>query len=203
MSDLPLQSAGAAEDTTYCAIHPDRETGLRCNKCDRYMCTECAVPTPVGYRCKQCVRQHDDRFFNAGQNDYLILAGVTTGLSALAAAIIGAISLPLFLVLLLGLPAGGAISEAVVRATQRRRGRQSGTVAAVSAIGGGLAGALIQIYLAFQSRIGAIAAANGVQPESISIPFDLLLSALFNDWAVLLFIAMIAFAVYSRFRMKI
>lgn len=203
MSDLPLQSAGAAEEVTYCEIHPDRETGLRCNKCDRYMCAECAVQTPVGYRCKQCVRQHDDRFFNAGQNDYLILGGVTAGLSALAAAIMGAISLPLFLVLLLGLPAGGAISEAVVRATKRRRGRQSGTVAAASAVVGGLAGAMLQVYLAFQSRIGAIAAANGVPAEAMSVPFDLLFQAVLNDWAVLLFIAMIAFAVYSRFRMKI
>ena len=40
------------EETTYCAVHPDRETSLQCNRCGRYMCVECAVHTPVGYRCR-------------------------------------------------------------------------------------------------------------------------------------------------------
>lgn len=203
MTELQLQTAGAGNDeATYCTIHPERETGLRCNKCDRYMCAECAVQTPVGYRCKQCVRQHDDRFFNATQNDYVIIAGVTAGLSALAAAIIGAIGLPLFIVLLFGLPVGGGISEAVVRSTQRRRGRHSGQIAAASAVAGGLVGAALQVYLTVQNRISAAAAANGVEWTG-GIPLDFVISGVLNDWAVLLFIAMIAFAVYSRFRMKI
>jgi hypothetical protein len=35
---------------------PDRETYLRCNRCERHICTSCAVLTPTGYRCKNCVR---------------------------------------------------------------------------------------------------------------------------------------------------
>ena len=201
MSDLQFQTAGAGEEElTYCAVHPERDTGLRCNKCDRYMCAECAVPTPVGYRCKQCVRQHDDRFFNATQNDYVIIAGVTAALSALAAAIVGAIGLPLFIVLLFGLPVGGAISEAVVRSTQRRRGRHSGQIAAASAVAGGLIGAALRVYLIVQGYVNEVARDGG---EALPIPLEFVLSEVLNDWAVLLFIAMIAFAVYSRFRMKI
>ncbi len=65
-----------SEQLTYCEVHPDRETSLRCNKCNRLMCPDCAVSTPVGYRCKQCVRQHDDKFFTAGQNDYVVIGAV-------------------------------------------------------------------------------------------------------------------------------
>jgi len=40
----------------YCYVHPDRETLLRCNRCERPICQSCAVLTPTGYRCKECVR---------------------------------------------------------------------------------------------------------------------------------------------------
>ena len=51
----------AGDGLTYCEVHPDRETSLRCNKCGRLMCTECAVLTPVGYRCRECVRGQQER----------------------------------------------------------------------------------------------------------------------------------------------
>ncbi len=41
---------------TYCANHPGVETSLRCNKCGKPICAKCAVRTPTGYRCKECVR---------------------------------------------------------------------------------------------------------------------------------------------------
>ena len=43
------------EETLYCEVHPERETMLRCNRCGRLMCTECAVRHPVGLRCRECV----------------------------------------------------------------------------------------------------------------------------------------------------
>jgi hypothetical protein len=128
-----------SETATYCAVHPDRETGLRCNKCDRYMCAECAVQTPVGYRCKQCVRQTEDKFFNASQMDYGIIFGVCGALSAVgtfAASLIGFIWIIIFF---LSVSVGGAISEAAIRATGRRRGRYSAEAAAAGVIAGALA----------------------------------------------------------------
>ena len=73
----------AIEELTYCEVHPDRETGLRCNKCDRLMCAECAVPTPVGLSLPcECVRAHDDKFFSGTQLDYAIVFGVSAVLAA-------------------------------------------------------------------------------------------------------------------------
>ncbi|MGH3932751.1 MAG: rhomboid family intramembrane serine protease [Pseudonocardiaceae bacterium] len=40
-----------------CARHPDRETGLRCVRCDRPACFECLRDASVGYQCIDCVAQ--------------------------------------------------------------------------------------------------------------------------------------------------
>ena len=45
------------EQTPYCTVHPDRETRLRCNRCGRLMCIDCAVRHPVGLRCRECVNE--------------------------------------------------------------------------------------------------------------------------------------------------
>jgi len=41
---------------TYCYRHPDRPTGLRCSRCDRPICGECANPAPVGQLCPDDAR---------------------------------------------------------------------------------------------------------------------------------------------------
>ena len=38
-----------------CFRHSDRETYLRCNRCERYICTGCMVPAAVGHQCPECV----------------------------------------------------------------------------------------------------------------------------------------------------
>ena len=38
-----------------CYRHPGRQTGLRCTRCDRPICGECAIPAPVGFQCPECV----------------------------------------------------------------------------------------------------------------------------------------------------
>ena len=40
--------------TNYCLRHPKTETNLRCGKCEKYICPECMVQTPVGFRCPDC-----------------------------------------------------------------------------------------------------------------------------------------------------
>ncbi len=49
----------------YCTVHPNVETALRCNRCGRPMCNRCAVRTPVGYRCRECVRGQQQVFYTA------------------------------------------------------------------------------------------------------------------------------------------
>jgi membrane associated rhomboid family serine protease len=45
-----------ATTPAYCYRHPDRQTGLRCSRCDRPICGECATPAPVGQLCPDDAR---------------------------------------------------------------------------------------------------------------------------------------------------
>ena len=121
---LPGETAAAVvnadDEKTYCAVHTDVESGLRCNRCGRYMCVRCAVPTPVGYRCRECVNQHQDAFYKATARDHAFAFFIALGLSVPLGFVL---SKMLFLAILFGLPAGAAIGELVWRATGRRRGR--------------------------------------------------------------------------------
>ena len=59
--------------TLYCYVHPDRPTLLRCNNCERPICVSCAMRTPTGYRCKECVRGQQKVFDTALWSDYVIV----------------------------------------------------------------------------------------------------------------------------------
>jgi hypothetical protein len=171
------------EEKTFCAMHPDRETSLRCNKCERYMCPDCAVLTPVGYRCKQCVRQIEDKFFTGTQSDYGLIFAACFGLTLLGGVVISFIGLFLILIFLLAIPAAGGISEVALRLVQRRRGRQSAYVAAAGAFIGGALAWPVYLFL----RTGVLV----MDPR-----------VLFNI-ETLIFAGIVAAVVYSRFQMRI
>lgn len=42
-----------SEITTTCYRHPARETGVSCQRCDRFICVECATPGAVGFLCPE------------------------------------------------------------------------------------------------------------------------------------------------------
>jgi membrane associated rhomboid family serine protease len=48
-----------------CYRHQERETGVRCQRCGRPICTACMVPAPVGVQCVGCVRSARSRFVPA------------------------------------------------------------------------------------------------------------------------------------------
>lgn len=130
----------AMSDATFCARHPDRETGLRCNRCDRFMCPACAVQTPVGYRCRECVREHEDRFFSGTSGDYALVFATNAVGAGLAQLLAGL--LPSIFLILLAIPLGGGIATLALQLSGRRRGRWSGVVAATGVVAGSLLFAL-------------------------------------------------------------
>jgi hypothetical protein len=193
-----------AEPVTFCAVHPDRETALRCNKCDRLMCVQCAVRTPVGYRCRECARQHEDRFFNASSSDYLIVAGVCGAAGLLIGVLTGFIPFlnsPLFAIIL-GFPAGGALTEITLRLTARRRGRYSGEIGAAALVIGGLLSSIGYAYFSYQSRYNEIVEQVGAQNAAQMMPPLDLQYLLLGNIGLLIFVGIAAFAVYGRYRMK-
>ncbi|TDE12656.1 rhomboid family intramembrane serine protease [Jiangella asiatica] len=46
---------GSAVPTCY--RHPDRETYIRCSRCERPICPDCMTAAPVGFQCPQCVAE--------------------------------------------------------------------------------------------------------------------------------------------------
>jgi len=74
------------EETLYCANHPNVETSLRCRSCEKPICAKCAVLTPTGYKCKECVRGQQKVFNTAVWYDYVlafVIAGVLSYIGSL------------------------------------------------------------------------------------------------------------------------
>ncbi len=144
-----------------CANHPKRATLLRCNRCEKPICTECAILTEVGYRCRECVRGQQAAYYN-GQAYDLPLAGAV---SLLLGGIIGLVAY-LFLGLLgffsligaifIGPAVGGVVVEAVRQVVRKRRARHMKLVTALAFLLGVLvAGAIIAFWGTGGAGLGA------------------------------------------------
>ena len=121
-----------AEQTLYCANHPDTETGLRCNRCEKPICAKCAVRTPTGYRCRECIVNQQKVFNTALWYDYLLAFGTAAVLTFLGSILITLLPIA-FLTILIAPLIGTGIGEAVRLVTQKRRSKTL-TVTAVAAM---------------------------------------------------------------------
>lgn len=130
------------EAVLVCENHPDRETSLRCNRCGKPICVSCAVQTPVGYRCKECVRGQQD-VFETASNLQVGLAAVISAVTAAAA--VGILSFLGFFGLILAPVAGGGIAELVRLAMRGSRSRNIPIASVVGAGAGVILYGLIQV----------------------------------------------------------
>ena len=133
------------EETTalYCYVHPDRETSLRCNRCERPICAQCAVRTPTGYRCKECVREQQKIFDTAEWYDYLIGFGTAAVLSLIASILLVVISgfigfFMWFVSFAIAGAAGAFIANITQSALRKRRSKQLFWLVAAGVVAGAI-----------------------------------------------------------------
>ncbi len=133
------------DDALFCANHPTVETMLRCNRCSKPICTQCAVRTPVGYRCKECVGRQQAVFYTGGVLDYVIGGAIALVLGGIAAFLMGQLG-AWFFALILGPAAGMGIAEAVRLAVRRRRSRHLWMVVAAGMVVGALPSLVLSLF---------------------------------------------------------
>lgn len=138
MSDLPPY---------FCSNHPNVETGLRCNYCEKPICPKCAVLTPTGYRCKDCLRSQQKVFETAVWYDPVIAALIAVVLSFFGSLLVSVMG---FFTVFVAPIAGVIIAETVRFAVRRRRSARLALVTTTAAVLGGLPlllMALLNIFL--------------------------------------------------------
>ncbi len=122
------------EPVLYCANHPTVETTLRCSRCNKPICAKCAVLTPTGYKCKECVKGQQKIFETAEWYD-VPLAFVVAGILSFVGSFSAALG---FFVILLAPIAGGIIGEIVRAVVHRRRSKNLFLAATLGALLGSL-----------------------------------------------------------------
>lgn len=132
----------------YCYKHLNREATLRCNRCDKYICTSCAMLTPTGYRCKDCIREQKKVYDTALIQDYVlavVIAGVLAYIGGNISRVLG------FFTLFLAPGAGVLIAEVIRRVINKRRSKTLFQLVTGAVALGGLASVSNLILLLFLS----------------------------------------------------
>jgi hypothetical protein len=127
------------EGVTYCARHPQVETGLLCGRCGTPICPRCLVQTPVGARCPTCANVRRIPTVDVKPVYVVRALGAALAVGVVAGAFWGYATqgtrgfLGLFLIFIaMGL--GYVVGEAVSIATNRKRGQSLQAVAVVGVI---------------------------------------------------------------------
>ena len=158
-----LESTAPADDyQLFCYRHPDRETRIRCGRCDRPICTRCAMQGPVGFRCRNCGTLANDPLTTIRPAQGLLGLTVSVGLGLVAAFIAGRIG---FFSIIVSFIAGGFIAEAVTRVIGWKRGTTILVIVLGGIIAGHAAGFAID-YLATWSNLAGVPIEEGGLPAS-------------------------------------
>jgi hypothetical protein len=137
-----------------CYRHPGRETAVSCSNCDRPICPDCMVYSPVGIKCPECARQPRSALVRMKPNRAARAIAVAVGLGALmGVGIVFLQAVGLFFALILGWLIGIGMGEAVLSASGRFRGRETGLIA----IGGCIWAYLFPYILFYGADVGSVA----------------------------------------------
>jgi hypothetical protein len=147
----PAEGDEDVDTHLFCYRHPDRETWVRCGRCDRPICPRCAMQGPVGFRCRDCGKLAFDPLTSF--TPLQLIGGVAVSL--VGGVIAGFIASRVgFFSIFISFFAGGIIAEAVTRATGYKRG----PVMLGVVFGGIVVGTLIAFGLDYGLFMGDMAA---------------------------------------------
>jgi hypothetical protein len=169
-------TAPADDDQLFCYRHPARETRIRCGRCDRPICTRCAMQGPVGFRCKTCGTLANDPLTTVRPMQGLLGVGIALALGLVAAFIAGRIG---FFSIIVSFIAGGFVAEAVTRVIGWKRG----ATILVIVLGGIIAGHAVGFGVDYVLNWSHIVAIEGQIAEQLGLPTSLFFDNLM--WAVL------------------
>ncbi len=119
----------------YCANHPNVPTTLRCNRCNKPICIKCAVLTPTGYRCRECVRGQKKVYETAQWMDFPLACGLAFILAFLGSFLARAM---FFLIIFVAPIVGTVVAEVVRVVVRRRRSKRLFQLVTLSAVLGSL-----------------------------------------------------------------
>jgi hypothetical protein len=180
----------------YCYRHPDRETWVRCGRCDQPICTGCAMQGPVGLRCKTCGKPSRDALASLKPNHIAIGLAVALGLGA----VVGYFGAQFgFFMIVLGFFAGTIIAEALDRTIGIKRGPRILALAITGIAVGGLLGASLSLVGTWRELL-AFAEAAEAAGETGYPAYTLDTFLLQNVPAVLISIGATIVGAYVRLR---
>jgi len=126
----------------HCYRHPERETWVRCGRCDQPICMGCAMQGPVGLRCKTCGKPTRDALASMRPSQVAIGALVAGGLGAA----VGYFSAQYgWFMIVVGFFAGTLIAEALDRTVGIKRGPRILAIAIAGIVVGGLIGGVLSV----------------------------------------------------------
>lgn len=133
MADIDTSTAEAL----YCYKHSGRDTHVRCSSCDRPLCPDCMVYSPVGVKCNDCARLPRSARLGMTPSRWVkaigasLVAGTGVGLGYyLLLSSMGFI----FFIFFIAVGIGYVVGEAVSRAAGRYHGLETALIAVAGTV---------------------------------------------------------------------